>query len=179
MSSLLAPFTPLPAPLPSPSPALSPSQRFVAFTEAFTEHQDLVLGSPSLNAGSHVTTHQAKTIWIQEQQFTSYGDTWHWVYSIKNIVTRGTCAANLVAQKIRLLDALVKSVEEISNMLKKYVVHLGLNKKSVKELQATLGRYVKAVSFTIHFRCFSYYKLLNLINRVKRTKLDKQVIWNG
>ena len=94
-------------------------------------------------------------------------------------MTRGACAADLVAQKIRSLDASAKSVEEISNMLKKDVVHLGLNKKSAKELRAALDRYVKAVSFTIHSRCSFYYKLLNLVNRVKRTKLDKQVVWNG
>ena len=94
-------------------------------------------------------------------------------------MTRGAYAADLVAQKIRLLDASAKSAKEISNMLKKDVVHLGLNKKSAKELRAALDGYVKAVSFTIHFRRSSYHKLLNLVNRVKRTKLDKQVVWNG
>ena len=58
-------------------------------------------------------------------------------------------------------------MEEISNMLKKNFVHLSLNKKNVKELVAALNGYIKAVSFTIHF-CYSfYYKLLNLINRIK------------
>ena len=94
-------------------------------------------------------------------------------------MTRSACAADLVAQKIRSLDASAKSAEEISNMLKKDVVHLGLNKKSAKELRATLDGYVKAISFTIHFCRSSYHKLLNLVNRVKRTKLDKQVVWNG
>ena len=91
-------------------------------------------------------------------------------------MTCGACVVDLVAQKIRSLDASAKSVEEISNMLKKDVVHLSLNKKSAKELQAALDGYVKAVSFTIHFRCSLYYKLLNLVNRVKRTKLDEQVV---
>ena len=81
-------------------------------------------------------------------------------------MTRSACAADLVAQKIRSLDASAKSAEEISNMLKKDVVHLGLNKKSAKELRAALDGYVKAVSFTIHFRRSSYHKLLNLVNRV-------------
>ena len=85
----------------------------------------------------------------------------------------------MVAQKIRSLDTLAKSVKEISNMLKKNVIHLGLNKKSAKELRAALDGYVKAVSFTIYFRRSFYHKLLNLVNRVKRTKLDKQVVWNG
>ena len=88
----------------------------------------------------------------------------------------GTCIADLVAQKIRSLDASAKSVEEISNMLKKDVVYLDLNKKNAKELRAALDGYVKTVSFIIHFRRFSYYKLLNPVNRVKRTKLNKQVV---
>ena len=92
---------------------------------------------------------------------------------------RGACATDLVAQKIRSLNISAKSAEEISNMLKKDIVHLGLNKKSAKELRAALDGYVKAVSFTIHFRRSSYHKLLNLVNKVKRTKLDKQVVWNG
>ena len=132
-----------------------------------------MLGSPGFNAGSHLITHQAETIWIQKQPFISYGDAWRWGYGIKNIVTCATCAADLIAKKIRLLDTLAKSVEEISNMLKKDIVHLDLNKKSAKELQAALNGYVKTVSFTIHFRHFFYYKLLNLVNRVKSTKLDK------
>ena len=66
MSSLLA----LSALSSAPSPAPLPSQKSVAFIE----HWDLVLGSPELNVGSHGTTHQAKTIWIQEQPFTMYGD---------------------------------------------------------------------------------------------------------
>ena len=92
---------------------------------------------------------------------------------------RGTCAIDLVAQTIRSLNASAKSVEEISNMLKKDVVHLGLNKKSAKELRAALDGYIKAISLTIYFRHSSYHKLLNLVNKVKRTKLDEQVIWNG
>ena len=85
-------------------------------------------------------------------------------------------AVDLVAQKIRSLHTSAKSVEEISNIFKKDVVHLGLNKKNIKELRAALDRYVKVVSFTIHFRCSSYHKLLNLVNRIKRTKLDEQVV---
>ena len=100
------------------------------------------------------------------------------VYGIENMVTCGACTADFVAQKIRSLDASTKFAEEISNMLKKNVVHLGLNKKSTKELRAALDGYVKAISFTIHFRRSSYHKLLNLVNRIKRTKLNKHVIWN-
>ena len=74
-------------------------------------------------------------------------------------------------------------MEEISNILKKDVVHLGLNKKSAKELRATLDGYIKAVSFTINFHCSSYHTLLNLVNRVKKRNLtnklsgtDKQIL---
>ena len=171
MSSLLAP----PAPSPTLLPALLPSQRSMAFTE----HRDLVLKSPGLNIGSHVIIHQAETIWIQEQPFTSYRDAWYLVYDIENIVTRSACAADLVTQKIRSLNASAKSAEEISNILKKDVIHLGLNKKNATELRATLNGYIKTVSFTIHFHRSSYHKLLNLVNKVKQTKLDKHVVWNG
>ena len=92
---------------------------------------------------------------------------------------RNACNADLVTQKIRSLDALAKSTEEIPNMFKKDVVHLGLNKKNVKELQFALNRYIKAVSFTIYFYCSSYHKLLNLVNRVEQTKLDEYIVWNG
>ena len=61
---------------------------------------------------------------------------------------RAAYAADLVAQKIRLLDALAKSLEEISNMLKKNFIHLGLNKKNAKELQAGLNGYIKAISLS-------------------------------
>ena len=94
-------------------------------------------------------------------------------------MTRGAYTADLVAQKIRSLDTSVKFAEEISNMLLKNVVHLGLIKKSAKKLQAVLDGYVKAIRFIFHFRHSSYHKLLNLVNKVKRTKLDKQVVWNG
>ena len=82
-------------------------------------------------------------------------------------MTRSACAIDLVTLKIRLFDVSAKFVEEISNMLKKDVVYLDLNKKNVKELQAALDGYIKAISFTIHFRRSSYHKLLNLINTVK------------
>ena len=93
-------------------------------------------------------------------------------------MTRGAYAADLIAQIIRSLNALTKSAEEISNLLKKNVVDLGLNKKSANELQAALDGYIKTINFSIHFRCSSYHKLLNLVNKVKRTKLDEQVVWN-
>lgn len=96
-----------------------------------------MLRSPGLNARNYVTTYQAETIWIQEQLFILYVDTWHWVYGIENIVIRSTYTADLVFQKIGSLNALVKSLEEISNILKKDFIHLSLNKKNIKKLQAS------------------------------------------
>lgn len=63
-------------------------------------------------------------------------------------------------------------------MLKKNFVYLDLNKKNAKKLQATFNGYIKVVSFTIHFYYFFCYKLLNLVNRVKQTKLDIYSIKN-
>lgn len=62
---------------------------------------------------------------------------------------RRTCANNLVVQKIRLLNAIVKSSEEISEILKKDFICLGLEIKESKKLQASLDGYIKATSFTI------------------------------
>lgn len=50
--------------------------------------------------------------------------------------------------------------------LKKNFVYLDLNKKSVKELQTDLDKYIKVINFIIYFYDFSYNKLLNLVNRV-------------
>lgn len=88
---------------------------------------------------------------------------------------RNVCTADLVFQKIRSLNALVKFLEEISRMFKKNFVYLGLNKKNVKKLQTGLNKYIKTLSFTIYCHHFSYYKLLNLVNRVNQIKLDKLV----
>lgn len=73
----------------------------------------MVLGSPNLFAGSHVTTHFAETIWVNGQPFTSWSDAWKWVYQIQNLDTRRACANDLVGQKIRSLNAAAKSSEEI------------------------------------------------------------------
>lgn len=43
------------SPAPSPSPVLSSPTALMPFTK----HRGLVLGTPSLNSGSHVTTHEA------------------------------------------------------------------------------------------------------------------------
>ncbi len=64
-------------------------------------------------------------------------------------------------QKIRSLDAMAKSSEKISGMLKKDFVHLGLEKKESKDLRANLDGYIKAVSFTILF-VSTKFSLLNL-----------------
>ena len=118
---------------------------------AFTEYRDLVLGTPSLNTGNQVTTHVAKTIWLYEQPFTSWQEAWKWVYQIQNLETQKTCANALVDQKIRLLNALAMSSEEISDMLKKDFVYLGLDKKETMKLRAGLDGYIKAVIVVFFF----------------------------
>ena len=97
---------------------------------------------------------------------------------MKNIIIHGACIINLVSQKIRMLNTLANSLEEISNMLKKDFIYLSLKIKGVKKLWADFNGYKKAVSFTIHFRCFSYHKLLNLVNKVNQTKLNKYIVCN-
>ncbi len=84
-----------------------------------------------------------------------------WVYQIQNLETQKTCANNLVVHKIRSLNAMAKSSEEISEMLKKDFVYLGLEKKESKELRANLNGYIKAISFIILF-VRTKFSLLNL-----------------
>ena len=38
----------------------------VIASEAFTEHKNHILGTPSLTTGSHITTDNTQTIWIHE-----------------------------------------------------------------------------------------------------------------
>ena len=64
-----------------------------------------------------------------------------------------TYAANLVFQKKNLLNILAKSLEKISNILKKNFLYFGLNKKNIRKLQIGFKKYIKVVSFTIYF-CF-------------------------
>ncbi len=90
------------------SPVPTPSKLNVA-SKAFTEHQNLVLGTADLTAGSHVTTYIAETIWVHRQAFTTWSKAWKWVYQIQNLETERACANHLIAQKIRLLDAMAKS----------------------------------------------------------------------
>ncbi len=135
--------------------------KLIVASKAFKEHRNLVLGTADLTTGSHVTTHIAKTIWVHGQAFTTWSETWKWVYQIHNLETRRACVHNLVTQKIRSLDVMAKSSEEISGMLKKGFVHLGFEKKNSKELRANLDGYIKAVSFAILFVC-TKFSLLNL-----------------
>ena len=72
------------------------------------------------------------------------------MYQIQAVDTQRVCVNNLVAQKFRSLDAMAKLSEKISAILKKDFVHLGLEKKESKELQASLVGYIKVVSFTIY-----------------------------
>ena len=72
------------------------------------------------------------------------------------------------------------SLEEILNMFKKDFVHLGLNKKETKELQTGFNGYIKTVSIILPFLILPNlaYWLLNL-NRVNKTKADKQTVFFG
>lgn len=45
----------------------------------------------------------------------------------------------------------IKSAIEISNMLHKKFIHLGLEKKELTSLQTSFDSYIKAISYT----CFS------------------------
>ncbi len=135
------------SPLASPAAPSGVISKLIVTPAAFTEYQDLVLGTPGLATGSHVTTDHAKTIWVHEQAFMLWSKVWKWVYHIQNIETRRTCAVELVSQKIRALNAVTKSVAEISNMLQKDFVYLGLDKKELSALQTSLDGYIKAVSY--------------------------------
>ncbi len=142
----------------SPVPTLS---KLIVASKAFTEHRNLVLGTADLTAGSNITTHINTTIWVHEQAFTIWSEAWKWVYQIQNLETQRAYTNNFVAQKIRSLDVMAKSSEEISRMLKKDFVHLRLEKKESKELRANLDMYIKAVNFTILFISIKF-NLLNL-----------------
>ena len=83
-----------------------------------------------LTVGSHVTMHIAKTIWVHGQAFTTWSEAWKWVPQIQNLETERACTNYLIVQKIRAFNAMAKSSEEISVMLRKDFVHLGLKKKS-------------------------------------------------
>ena len=144
----IVPATSPVTPVTSPAPTLS---KLIVAQVVFTDHRDLVLRTLGLNASSHVTTHSAETIWVYEQPFTLWQEAWKWVYQIQNLETRKACANDLVGQKIRSLNASAKCSEEISDMLKKDFVHLGLDKKESKELRAGLDGYIKAVSVVFLF----------------------------
>ncbi len=115
--------------------------------EAFTEYKNLVLGTPGLAIGSHVTTDNATTIWIHNQVFASWPDAWRWVCQMQNVETRRACCIDLVSQKIRSLNAAVKTAEEISGFIKKDYVNLGLEKKEATALRESLGGYIKAIRY--------------------------------
>lgn len=67
-------------------------------------------------------------------------EAWRWVYQIQNLETRKACAVDLVSQKIRSLNAAAKYAEEISSLLKKDFVHLGLEKKEYELTSMALLR---------------------------------------
>ncbi len=115
---------------------------------AFTEYRDLVLGTLGLATGSYITMDSAICIWVHEQPFCSWQDAWKWVCQIQNPTTRRTCAVDLVSQKIRSLNAVAKSGEEISSMVQKNFAHVSLEKKESTFLRDSLDGYIKAVSYS-------------------------------
>ncbi len=135
------------SPVTSPAAPSKSLSKVIVAPAAFTEHRNLVLGTPGLATSSHVTTDSAISIWVHEQPFSSWIEAWKWVYQIKNLDTRKACAVDLVSQKIRSLNAATKSAEEISSMLQKDFVHLGLEKKESSSLRANLDGFIKAVSY--------------------------------
>ncbi len=68
------------SPLASPATPSGAISKLMVAPTAFTEHRDLVLGTPGLATGSHVTTDHAETIWVHEQAFMSWSEAWKWVY---------------------------------------------------------------------------------------------------
>ena len=133
---------------PVKSPAPTPSTLIVA-SKAFTEHRNLVLGTADLTGGSDITMHIAKTIQVHGQTFILWFEAWKWVYQIQAVDKQRACVNNIVAQKIRSLNAITKLSEEIFEMLKKDFIYLSLEKKESKKLRASPKGYIKAVSFII------------------------------
>ncbi len=105
------------SPLASPAAPSRAISKLIVTPMTFTEYWDLVLRTPGLANGSHVTTNHAETIWVHEQAFTSWSEAWKWVYHIQNVETRRACVVDLMSQKIRALNVATTSVAEISNML--------------------------------------------------------------
>ncbi len=60
---------------------------------------------------------------------------------------RKACCIDLIQQKIRSLNAVVKTVEEILGLIKKDYVNLGLEKNEAITLQDSLAGYIKAIRY--------------------------------
>ncbi len=58
---------------------------------------------------------------------------------------RKTCYIDLISQKIKSLNAAVKTVEMILGLLKKDYIYLELEKKEAMALQDSLANCIKAV----------------------------------
>lgn len=115
--------------------------------KAFTEHKNLMLRSPDLAIGSHITTNNIFTIWIHEQTFVSQSDAQKWVQQIYNIETRKACYIDLILQKIRLLNIEAKTAKEILDLLKKDFIYLELEKKNTSAFQDSFASYIKAICY--------------------------------
>ena len=81
------------------TPPAAPSATVVSmlFTlTAFIKYKNLVLETPGLATGSHVTTDNALTIWIYDQLLTSWGEAWKWIYQMANEEAKKACAVDLI-----------------------------------------------------------------------------------
>lgn len=72
---------------------------------AFYKHHNLILGTPTLQSSSYVSTNVASTILVQNQPFGNWKNAWNWVYVIECPVICKGCTIDLVSQKIRMENA--------------------------------------------------------------------------
>lgn len=75
---------------------------------------------------------------------------------------------------MRFLDIMAKLLNEISKILKKKFIYLGLEKKKLKELQINLERYIKVISYIIYLY---YIQPTKNINKIDETKVIKSTIY--
>lgn len=110
----------------------------------FYKHHDLILGSPTLESSSYMSTNIASTIWVQDQPFENWKSAWSWMYAIKWPRMRKKCAIDLVSQKIRIEDAFAKTSKQINELIKRDWQHLELDKSEKKSMRDRLSDYIKA-----------------------------------
>ena len=139
MMSTFGPLSSLPQSTPQPP---APVASATALT--FYKHHDVILGTPSLQSGSYMSTHIASTIWVWDQPFKDWQSAWTWVYTIECLITYKKCAIDLVGYKIKMENTSTKISEQINELIKRDWQHLGFNKSEKKSMQDGLLGYVKA-----------------------------------